>query len=110
MYAQVSKETYSYGKRDLFTVSKETYSYGKRGLRILACILRLARQCQKRPMYMAKEAYSVSKETYIYGKRGLLTLTHLSPDHIVRTDRIAAEIFLVRKRRRHVRRVVFVLP
>ncbi len=47
-WAQVSKETYSYGKTGLITladlswaqVSKETYSYGKRGLVTLANLRR----------------------------------------------------------------------
>ena len=51
----MAKETYSYGKRGLFTlaylryarVSKETYSYGKRDLFLW----------QKRRIYMAKEGY-----------------------------------------------------
>jgi hypothetical protein len=51
----MAKETYSYGKRDLFIwqkrpmyMAKETYVYGKRDLFIW----------QKRPIYMEKEAYA----------------------------------------------------
>ena len=56
----VAKETYSYGKRDLFIwqkrpihMAKETYSYGKRDLFIW----------QKRPNTQVKEAHYVAKET-----------------------------------------------
>ena len=55
MRLAVSKETYSYGKRDLFIwqkrpihMAKETYSYGKRDLFIW----------QKRPNPTAKETYT----------------------------------------------------
>jgi hypothetical protein len=67
-------------------MSKETYFYGKRDLFLW----------QKTPISMAKEAYflflwqkrpiSVAKEAYFYGKRGLPTaygnivLTHLRDD------------------------------
>ena len=53
--SSLSKETYSYVKRDLFLcqkrlipMSKETYSYVKRDLFL----------CQKRPIPMSKETYS----------------------------------------------------
>jgi len=67
----VSKETYSYGKRDLFIWQKrpiymaketydETYSYGKRDLFIW----------QQRPIHMAKETYSYGKrDLFIWQKR-----------------------------------------
>ena len=62
----MAKETYSYGKRDLFIwqkrpihMAKEAYLYGKRDLFIW----------QKRPIHMAKETYS-------YGKRDLSALAY----------------------------------
>ena len=63
----MAKETYSYGKRDLFIwqkrpiyMAKETYSYDKRDLFIW----------QKRPIHMAKETYSYDKrDLFIWQKR-----------------------------------------
>ena len=79
----MAKETYSYGKRDLFIWQKRPtrdyvakkdlpaspprrlilrrVSYGKRDLLIW----------QKRPTHMAKETYSYGKRDLSYGKRDL---------------------------------------
>ena len=70
----MSKETYSYGKRDLFI-------WKKRHIAQLVPECSGMRKCQKRPIHMAKEAYS-------YGKRGLFIWqkrpTNIGIPHIVR--------------------------
>jgi hypothetical protein len=48
----MSKETYVYGKRDLFTCQKRPIEESSIPEE---CVI--MRKCQKRPMYMAKEAY-----------------------------------------------------
>jgi hypothetical protein len=68
----MAKETYIYGKRDLYIWQKRPmYDLGSKGGESTTFLsIRLKRDLyiwQKRPMYMAKE-------TYVYGKRDLIRL------------------------------------
>jgi len=75
---QVSKGTYSYGKkgkRDLFVASKETYLYGKRGLLTFAYSKRRKTvittcRCQRRPIC------SVKRDLFVRQKRPINIHSH----------------------------------